>query len=54
MTDIQTYCDEMMMKFIMGIEPMSNFDQFVAQMEQMGIADAIEVQQAALDRYLSK
>lgn len=54
MTDIQTYCDEMMMKFIMGIEPMSNFDQFVAQMKQMGIEDAIEVQQSALDRYLSK
>lgn len=54
MTDVQTYCDEMMMKFIMGIEPISNFDQFVAQMKQMGIEKAVAVQQSALDRYLAK
>lgn len=50
-TDIQTYQDEMLLKFIMGIEPLDNFDKYVKKMESMGIQDAIQIQQGALDRY---
>ncbi|NOV03775.1 ABC transporter substrate-binding protein [Paenibacillus planticolens] len=50
-TDIQTYQDEMLLKFIMGIEPLDNFDKYVKKMESMGIQDAIKIQQGALDRY---
>ncbi|MBP1963177.1 ABC transporter substrate-binding protein [Paenibacillus aceris] len=50
-TDIQTYQDEMLLKFIMGVEPLDNFDKYVKKMESMGIQDAIKIQQGALDRY---
>lgn len=51
MSDIQTYVDEMTNRFIMGLEPMENYDAFVEQILSMDIEAAQEVQQAALDRY---
>ncbi|WP_419182314.1 ABC transporter substrate-binding protein [Paenibacillus radicis (ex Xue et al. 2023)] len=51
MTDINTYKDEMIIKFIMGAEPLSSFDAYVKTIKGMGIDDAIKVQQAALERY---
>jgi putative aldouronate transport system substrate-binding protein len=54
MSDLNTYYDETVIRFIMGEEPLDNFDQFVATLEGMGINRAIELQQAALDRYLSR
>ncbi|WP_019424548.1 extracellular solute-binding protein [Paenibacillus sp. OSY-SE] len=51
MADINTYKAEMFDKFIMGAEPIDNFDKFVETIKSMGIEDAIKVQQAALDRF---
>ncbi|WP_409342399.1 extracellular solute-binding protein [Paenibacillus sp. MBLB4367] len=51
MNDVKTYRDEMIGKFIMGAEPISNFDKFVSTMKSMGIDEAIKARQAALDRY---
>ncbi|MBJ9987038.1 MULTISPECIES: extracellular solute-binding protein [Paenibacillus] len=51
MTDINTYKDEMFLKFIMGAEPIDNFDKYVKKIEAMGINDAIKIQQSALDRF---
>ena len=51
MTDIETYRTEMTYKFITGQESLDNFDAFVEQIKSQGIDDAIEIQQAALDRY---
>jgi putative aldouronate transport system substrate-binding protein len=51
MTDINTYKDEMLLKFIMGVEPIANFDQYVKKIQSMGIDDAINIQQAALERF---
>ncbi|MFD0693435.1 ABC transporter substrate-binding protein [Paenibacillus sp. GCM10027628] len=50
-TDIQTYQDEMLLKFIMGVEPLDNFDQYVKKIKGMGIDDAIQIQQGALERF---
>lgn len=50
-TDITTYTDEMLTKFIMGSEPISNFDKFVDNIKKLGIDRAIQIQQSALDRY---
>ncbi|UKS28395.1 ABC transporter substrate-binding protein [Paenibacillus sp. HWE-109] len=50
-TDIQTYQDEMLLKFIMGVEPISNFDQYVKKIQGMGIDEAIKIQQGALERF---
>ncbi|WP_217592478.1 extracellular solute-binding protein [Cohnella sp. GbtcB17] len=51
MNDVKTYRDEMINKFIMGTEPIDNFDKFVDTIKGMGIDEAIKVRQAALDRF---
>ncbi|SMG56635.1 putative aldouronate transport system substrate-binding protein [Paenibacillus aquistagni] len=51
MNDINTFKDEMYLKFIMGQEPLDNFDKYVKTMESMGLQEAIEIQQHALERY---
>ena len=52
MNDINTYCDEMTLKFITGEAPLDEYDNFVAQVEALGIADAVKIQQTAYDRYM--
>lgn len=54
MNDINTYSDEMIVKFIMGVEPLDHFDQYVDNLKKFGIEEAIRIQQAALDRYKSR
>ncbi|WP_338016892.1 extracellular solute-binding protein [Paenibacillus antri] len=51
MNDVKTYRDEMINRFIMGAEPIDNFDKFVSTIENMGIQEAIAARQAALERY---
>jgi putative aldouronate transport system substrate-binding protein len=51
MNDVNTLRDEMVVKVITGGKPVAEWDQVVAQMKQMGIEDALKIQQAALDRY---
>lgn len=51
MTEIETYANEMRIKFIMGKAPLNEFEQYVQQIQSMGLADVIKIQQAALDRY---
>ena len=51
MGDIETYVSEMVIKFILGEEPIENFDAFVEQIKSMNIDRAIELKQASLDRF---
>ncbi len=51
LNDINTYYQEMFNKFVMGVEPLSNFDKFVETIKKMGIEEVIKLKQAALDRY---
>jgi putative aldouronate transport system substrate-binding protein len=51
MSDITTYRDEMFIKFVIGAEPIENFDKFTAQINKFNVKRAIEIQQAAVDRY---
>ena len=51
-TEIETYMNETVDKFIMGVEPLDKFDDYVAQIESMGLADVLAVYQAAYDRYM--
>lgn len=53
MTDVNTYSDEMFLKFVMGVEPLEKFDDYVRKVEAFGIAEVIENYNAALER-LSK
>lgn len=54
MADIDSYVNEMTVKFIMGMTDMSEYDAFVSQIKAMNIDQAIALQQAALDRYLAR
>lgn len=51
MSEVNTYREEMFVKFITGQEPLSNFAAFQARLKQMGIEKAIQIEQAGLDRY---
>lgn len=52
--DIKTYVDESRLRFITGARSLSEWDAYVAEIENMNIARAIEIKQDAYDRYLSK
>ncbi len=54
MGDITTYVGEMTTKFIVGTEPLADYDAFVSTIKSMKIDDAIALQQGALDRYLAR
>ena len=51
-TEIQTYKDEMVNKFIMGKESLDNFDSFVETLKSIGIEEVLAAEQAAYDRYI--
>ncbi|MCR8631219.1 extracellular solute-binding protein [Paenibacillus radicis (ex Xue et al. 2023)] len=53
-TEITTYKDEMLNKFIMGSEPLSKFDDYVKQIDKMGIDAVLKIQQASYDRYVKR
>ncbi|MDF2927418.1 MAG: extracellular solute-binding protein family 1 [Paenibacillaceae bacterium] len=51
MAEINTYREEMFLKFIMGGESLNNFDKYIQQLKNMKIERAIEIKQSALERY---
>lgn len=53
-TELSTYSDEMVLKFIIGTEPLSKFDDYVNQLKKLGVDEAVQITQAAYDRYTSK
>ena len=49
--DINTLVGEKIVKYIIGAEPLSGYDDFVGQLEAMNIDEVISIYQSALDRY---
>ena len=43
--------DEQISKFITGVEPISKWDDFVAQCNKMGIDEATSIKQEQYDAY---
>ncbi|GHU16462.1 sugar ABC transporter permease [Spirochaetia bacterium] len=54
MSDINTYVSEMTVKFITGQEPLGNWNTYVRNINNMGIADVLKNYQTAYDRYLNR
>lgn len=56
MTQVNSYTDEMFVKYVMGQQPMSksSFDAYLAQLNNLGINDALKIEQAAYERYLKR
>lgn len=52
--NINTYRSEMMAKFIMGVEPIENFDEYKKQLNKRGLKKYLEYQQQAYDRFMSR
>lgn len=50
-TDLTTYVEQMEAKFITGVEPLDNWDDYVKTIEAMGIDEYVEVYQTAYDRW---
>lgn len=51
MNDVNTLYLEMIQKIILGVEPVSSFDDYVEKLKSVKIDRAIEIQNAALARY---
>ncbi|NOU62467.1 extracellular solute-binding protein [Paenibacillus sp. LMG 31461] len=54
MGSAKTYLDESKIKFIMGGAKMDTFEDFVAQLKKLNIDKAIEINQAAYNRYMNQ
>lgn len=50
-SDIRTYVQQSILEFITGTRDISEYDQFVAEIEGMDIASCTQILQDALDRY---
>lgn len=53
-TEIDTYREEMLYKFITGTEPMSKYDEYIKVLKSMKVDRMIEIQQNVYNRYLDK
>lgn len=51
MSEIYTYVNQMVLKFIVGQEPLSKYDSFVSQIKKMNIDEAVSIYQKAYDRF---
>lgn len=52
--DLTTYNEQMLAKFLTGSEPIDNFDQYVAQLKQLGVDRLQEIYQKAYDKYINR
>lgn len=54
LTLINDYRSEMVIKFIMGQEPLENYPDFVKRLEELGVGRVLEIYQDACDRYAQR
>lgn len=54
MSNIDTYANEMVLKFIIGAEPFTNYDKFVNTLKEMKIDEAIAITQKAYEAHMNK
>ena len=52
--DMNSYIAEMTKKFISGEEPLTNFDNYLDQLQKMGMEDLIALYQAAYDSFMAR
>lgn len=53
-TEISTFVEESVLKFVQGIEPMENFDKFVSSLKSINVDRYIEIYQNSYNRYLTR
>ncbi|GBG08401.1 ABC transporter substrate-binding protein [Paenibacillus agaridevorans] len=53
-TDLNSYKEEMFVKFIMGKESLDDFEKYQKQLNAIGVEKVIAIYQSAYDRYLKR
>lgn len=53
-SEIDSFVEEMNLKFITGAEPLSNYDQFIDELNARGLPRLTEIMQKAYDKYLQR
>jgi len=54
MSEVNTYLDEMFNKFVMGIEPLDNYDKFIQKLKDMKIEQVVKNYQESYDKSKQK
>ena len=54
MANVQTYVDEMLLKFITGEVSIDKFDEYLAQVDKFGLQESVKFRQNAYERYLKR
>ena len=52
MNEVDTYRNEMFVKFLIGTEPIENYDKFIDTMNSLGMQKALKIKQDAYDRFI--
>lgn len=45
------FMDEMLAKFVIGVEPITGYDDYLRELQRFGISEVTAVYQAAYDRW---
>ena len=53
-SEIDTYCREMITKFILGTESLDNWDLFIESIKKLGAEEILQLKQVAYERYLAR
>lgn len=51
LSEVNKYADQMIVKFITGVEPLSKFDEYVEKLNAYGLPKVLEIKNKALERY---
>jgi putative aldouronate transport system substrate-binding protein len=54
MTEVNTYIQEMATRYILGVENLSSYDNFINTLKRMRLERAVEIQQAAYTRFMAR
>ena len=50
-SDLSKYCESALIEFVTGVRSFDGWDEYIAQLDKMGVQELLGVYQAAVDRY---
>ncbi len=51
---IDQYAQEMLVKFILGTEPIENFDLYIKELYNLGLDDLLQIKQSSYEKYMAR
>ena len=49
--ELAMFMDEMLAKFVIGVEPITGYDDYLRELQRFGLSEVTAVYQAAYDRW---